>query len=95
MSFNPHEPHGVVSGLPGVMFEQNGRLYRRDGTEVNEDGEPVSVTEPAPEPDPDPAPAMKDYSDMSDHMLKALISQYHVDWSGRKNAVAYLRSLNA
>lgn len=36
--FDPDRPHGQVSGLPGVHWQQNGHYFTRDGTPV--DGDP-------------------------------------------------------
>lgn len=31
MKFDPSKPHGVVIGMDGCAFEQNGQLYTPDG----------------------------------------------------------------
>lgn len=38
MTFDPSRPYGSVQGIPGVVYQQNGRYYRRDGSLV--DGDP-------------------------------------------------------
>lgn len=53
--FNPHKPHGKFSPpWKGIFFEQNGRYYTKDHSEVDQDGKPVengkteSVLDPKP-----------------------------------------------
>lgn len=54
MKFDPKKPHGIVIGVPGAAYEQEGRLYtpagephvepRQDELELNE--RPASGRQP-------------------------------------------------
>lgn len=46
MRFDPSKPHGIVYGEPGVSWHQNGRHYKKDGTPVGEEAEPVAEVAP-------------------------------------------------
>lgn len=40
--------HGIVYGLPGVAFEQDGKQYGPQGAEVEESAQAVDTEDPTP-----------------------------------------------
>ena len=77
---NRSKPYADVFGLPGVRFEQGGRLYRADGTQFG-DGPPA---EPAPPPEPSPDVVIVDGATENDRTGEM----------SRAEIVAELRRLN-
>lgn len=105
MRFDPHLPYAEIVGLPGVSWEQNGQLFRRDGCPVRMvDGEPVPCADsPDPVVEAVAAPAAAEavkprrgprstFGRMADAELRALLGVYGEEWQGRDAAVAYLEA---
>lgn len=50
--FDPKKPHGVIHGDLNVRYEQDGKVYRHDGTEYRETGKAPAQRKPALEAQP-------------------------------------------
>ena len=84
MRLNKEDHFGIVIGMPGVSFEQAGRYFRTDGTEVGEDGLPIVSSEPDP-----PAP-LATYAAMSNKQMQAMVAQFGGTWTTREAAIEFL-----
>lgn len=89
------EPHSIVIGLPGVVFEQDGRYYRHNGDEVSEDGALLAVSDIvlpeqiAPVLAEEAAPARR-RGPVPNAELKQLVEQFGGTWTDRTDAIAFL-----
>jgi hypothetical protein len=93
VNFDPHQPHGIVIGEPGVAFQQNGQWFRKDGSPVESEPEPaVAVTVD----DPPDGRLRKDGMTEDDlrrpenQALKTQLDLYGEPWTTRKAAQAFL-----
>ncbi len=87
---NRGEPYAQVAGIPGVAWQQGGRLFNPAGVEVDENGD---VLEGARE-EPEPIEASDDDVPLEDKHwkhLKALVEMYGGTWTNRAEAIAYLK----
>jgi hypothetical protein len=96
-------PFAEVYGLPGAVFEQDGKFFRTDGSEAKSLGsydEPtVSVSEeiiPAVTCIEQPSLPVemengRNLEDMHWRHLKALIESFGGEWTTRKDAIEFMK----
>lgn len=98
-------PYGIVYGLGGVDYEQDGRYFTKAGVEVKVDDVSPPVEDPAPvdtddgsgvKPaevvsSPEPDEPAKDYKDMHHMQLRAALKMYGGTYENREQAISFLK----
>ena len=95
MRLDHDRPHGIVSGLPGVCFQQDGRYFARNGNEVDDPEAPLraepEVVEAAPRAEPaSSGVGVDDLRLAENRRLKAMLDVYGEPWMGQAAAKQFL-----
>lgn len=98
------KPYAEVCGLPGAVFEQNGVMFKTDGSVANDTApiiEEIYVSEP--ELNPPSVSCIEQQSNPVDHYngqaledlhwrkLKAIVEVYGGTWTNRADAIVFIK----
>lgn len=78
------KPYGKVVGMPGVRYEQDGKLFTVEGKPYEADKAKAKASDVGTPAD--------DYENMTWHQLRKLVQEAGGEWTNSKEAIAFLRS---